>query len=176
MRVSSINLMKISNESKSGHKRTFCKIFFFSYGIGFATNPVIICHSSINNSKLTMFINMNCRYTHWGTSARCYNTTEPIFDETYWPNAVNRSMMEIAESTIEKLKRRAPGLYVEYLNITQLSGYREDARPSIYKAFWKSQDKEQFKDHTRFSDCIHWCLPGVPDTWNQFLYVYIMKS
>ncbi|XP_057808517.1 protein trichome birefringence-like 34 [Salvia miltiorrhiza] len=109
--------------------------------------------------------------TTWGTSSSCYNATEPIFDETYWPNAVKRSLMEVAESTIEKLEER--GVKVQYLNITQLSSYREDAHPSIYKQFWKSIEKPL--DPNKYSDCMHWCLPGVPDTWNEILYAYIME-
>ncbi|KAH6786176.1 hypothetical protein C2S52_000080 [Perilla frutescens var. hirtella] len=109
--------------------------------------------------------------TLWGTSETCYNRTEPIFDETYWPTAAKRGIMEIVESTIEKLEKN--GIKVEYLNITQLSGYREDAHPSIYKRLWKSAKKD--KDPNKYSDCMHWCLPGVPDVWNQILYSYIMK-
>ncbi|KAK8651154.1 hypothetical protein V6N13_140767 [Hibiscus sabdariffa] len=28
---------------------------------------------------------------------------------------------------------------------------------------------EEKADPRRHADCIHWCLPGVPDTWNQLL-------
>lgn len=112
-----------------------------------------------------------CRLSLWGTSTKCYNTTQPIFEESFWPNAVNRSLMEAVESTIEKLAKR--GVKVQYLNITQLSGYREDAHPSIYRPFWKSAEKDL--NPNKYSDCMHWCIPGVPDVWNEILYAYIMK-
>ncbi|EFH58707.1 hypothetical protein ARALYDRAFT_896717 [Arabidopsis lyrata subsp. lyrata] len=25
-------------------------------------------------------------------------------------------------------------------------------------------------------DCSHWCLPGVPDTWNELFYALFMKQ
>ncbi|KAE8706776.1 hypothetical protein F3Y22_tig00110388pilonHSYRG00241 [Hibiscus syriacus] len=50
---------------------------------------------------------------------------------------------------------------VRYVNITRLTELRKDAHSSIY---WK---KKQFKAGP---DCSHWCLPGVPDTWNHLLY------
>lgn len=74
-------------------------------------------------------------------------------------------------SAIEKLKER--GVKVEYLNITRLSAYREDAHPSVYMQLFKDVDPKA-RDPERSSDCLHWCLPGVPDVWNQILYGYIM--
>lgn len=94
----------------------------------------------------------------------CHGYKEPIFDDTYWPDSVNRKRMQVVESVIEKLEKR--GVKVEYLNITQLSGYRIDAHPSIYLTT---------HNNTIHSDCLHWCLPGVPDIWNEILYAYIMK-
>lgn len=81
--------------------------------------------------------------------------------------------METTEFILEKLEQR--GLLVEYLNITQLSGYRKDAHPSIYRAINLSLE-QLHKDHDINTDCVHWCLPGVPDVWNRILYAYIMKS
>ncbi|KAK4478422.1 hypothetical protein RD792_013892 [Penstemon davidsonii] len=103
----------------------------------------------------------------------CYNQTEPIFKEGYWGCPSNRGMMNIAESRLDKLQKK--GLKVQYLNITQLSGYRKDAHPSIYRKFNHQISEDRLKDPESYSDCIHWCLPGVPDVWNQILYAYIMN-
>lgn len=46
---------------------------------------------------------------------------------------------------------------VHLLDITALSQYRKDAHPTYYS------------DHHGL-DCSHWCLPGLPDTWNELLY------
>lgn len=113
---------------------------------------------------------MKCRKTFLGTNGECYNVTDPIYDITKLIDRL-RIYMEVVELSIEKLEER--GVKVEYLNITELSSYREDAHPSIYKKFWKSAEK--VKDPKIYSDCMHWCLPGVPDVWNQILYAYIMK-
>lgn len=44
------------------------------------------------------------------------------------------------------------------LDITLLSQLRKDAHPSTYSG-----------EHAG-NDCSHWCLPGLPDTWNQLMY------
>ncbi|KAF4369637.1 hypothetical protein CsatB_001087 [Cannabis sativa] len=51
---------------------------------------------------------------------------------------------------------------VYLLDITTLSQLRKDAHPSSYSG-----------DHSG-NDCSHWCLPGLPDTWNQLLYAALL--
>ncbi|KAJ6893639.1 protein trichome birefringence-like 38 isoform X1 [Populus alba x Populus x berolinensis] len=50
---------------------------------------------------------------------------------------------------------------VYLLDITTLSQLRKDAHPSTYS-------------HGSGTDCSHWCLPGLPDTWNQLLYAALI--
>lgn len=107
-----------------------------------------------------------------GMKQNCYGETEPIPNERYLGSA--SGMQQIAESTIRNLKMR--GVHVEYLNITKLSLYRKDGHPSIYRTFWRMFDKGKPKEARSYADCIHWCLPGVPDVWNQILYSYIMNT
>ncbi|KAK6120229.1 hypothetical protein DH2020_045920 [Rehmannia glutinosa] len=104
---------------------------------------------------------------------QCYNRSEPINEEESFISS-NQNLMGVAESTIEKLKKR--GLKIEYLRITRLSEYRSDAHTSIYRKFFFTLTEENKKDPITYADCLHWCLPGVPDVWNQILYDYIMKS
>ncbi|CAK9166541.1 unnamed protein product, partial [Ilex paraguariensis] len=48
---------------------------------------------------------------------------------------------------------------VKLLDVTTLSQLRKDGHSSIY-GFGGNEG----------NDCSHWCLAGVPDTWNQLLY------
>lgn len=48
---------------------------------------------------------------------------------------------------------------VQLLNVTRLSQLRKDGHPSFYGV-----------GGHRGADCSHWCLPGVPDTWNILLF------
>ncbi|CAG7882379.1 unnamed protein product [Brassica rapa] len=43
---------------------------------------------------------------------------------------------------------------------------RKDAHPSRYREPGTPEDAPQ--------DCSHWCLPGVPDTWNEILYAQLL--
>ncbi|KAJ0986167.1 hypothetical protein J5N97_004523 [Dioscorea zingiberensis] len=97
---------------------------------------------------------------HW-----CYNQTKPITNETYI-QLFPRSMVNIVERTIQKM--RTP---VKYLNITRLSEYRRDAHTMVYTSRQgKLLTPDQQMRPESFADCSHWCLPGLPDTWNVLIY------
>lgn len=63
---------------------------------------------------------------------------------------------------------------VVYMNISRLTDYRKDGHPSVYRREYKTVE-EQNAAAERFQDCSHWCLPGVPDTWNELLYASLLK-
>ena len=80
--------------------------------------------------------------------------------------------MEIIDDILQELK-----INVTFLNITQLSEYRKDAHTTVFgERRGKLLTKEQRADPKNFADCIHWCLPGVPDTWNEILFAYLLQS
>lgn len=108
------------------------------------------------------------------TGQNCYGETKLVVKEGYQGTTTIGRMMQIVESAIQKLETR--GLKVEFLNITQLSDYRKDAHPSIHRKFWVPPTEEQLTKPESYSDCVHWCLSGVPDIWNVILYSYILRS
>lgn len=61
------------------------------------------------------------------------------------------------------------GTEIQPLDLTHLSEFRADAHPAI----WLGK-----KDAVAVwgQDCMHWCLPGVPDTWVDILSELIRYS
>lgn len=78
------------------------------------------------------------------------------------------NMMRVIGEVVEAAK--AP---ITVLNVTQLSEYRKDAHTQIYKKQWTPLTAEQLADPKSYADCIHWCLPGLQDIWNELLYTKI---
>ncbi|KAF3795724.1 trichome birefringence protein [Nymphaea thermarum] len=122
--------------------------------------------ANVNPNKTTVFFRAfsNVHYSggQWNSGGHCHNEAEPIMNDAYLSPQPRK--MKSAESVIRKM--RTP---VTCLNITKLSDYRKDAHPSIYTSP-KTVPK-------KFQDCSHWCLPGIPDTWNELLYaILIMKT
>ncbi|KAL3522449.1 hypothetical protein ACH5RR_015283 [Cinchona calisaya] len=88
----------------------------------------------------------------WSSGSKnCYGEQQPLSGSTYpagAPPAV--AVVKRILSSIQKP--------VFLLDITTLSQLRKDAHPSSYSG-----------EHSGV-DCSHWCLAGLPDTWNQLLY------
>ena len=104
----------------------------------------------------------------WGgePDGNCFNETNPILDDpTYWGFASSKSIMQVVKKVLSRSK-----VPIIVLNITQLSEYRKDAHTSIYKKQWNKLTPEQLANPRSYADCVHWCLPGLQDTWNELLY------
>lgn len=80
----------------------------------------------------------------------CSGEVEPVPGPKY-PAALPPEA-DVVNRVLKNMKKQ-----VYLLDITLLSQLRKDGHPSIYT-----------KDHTG-NDCSHWCLPGLPDTWNILL-------
>ncbi|GLT66132.1 hypothetical protein SLA2020_385190 [Shorea laevis] len=103
-----------------------------------------------------------------GTEGNCYNEKTPINSEGYWGSGSDLPTMRMVDKVLARLRTK-----VSVLNITQPSEYRKDGHPSIYRKFWETLRPEQLANPASYSDCIHWCLPGVPDVWNEFLFHFL---
>ncbi|KAK9715968.1 hypothetical protein RND81_06G202400 [Saponaria officinalis] len=102
------------------------------------------------------------------SEGNCYGENNPITQTSYWGSGSDLPTMTMVKEVLAKL-----GSKVTVLNITQLSEYRKDGHPSIYRKFWETLSPEQLSKPESYSDCIHWCLPGVPDVWNELLFHFL---
>ncbi|XP_072980396.1 uncharacterized protein [Typha angustifolia] len=101
----------------------------------------------------------------WNSGGQCHKETEPIKNDKYLSSYPPK--MSILEEVIKGMKTP-----VSYLNITRMTDYRKDAHPSVYRK--QNLTEEERRDPERFQDCSHWCLPGVPDSWNELLYAQLL--
>ncbi|RRT47816.1 hypothetical protein B296_00028398 [Ensete ventricosum] len=101
---------------------------------------------------------------------KCALETMPVTDMSR-PLEVGTDwrLFAVVESVIRSMR-----LPVSFIKITALSQFRKDAHTSVHTLRQgKLLTAEQQADPATFADCIHWCLPGLPDTWNEFLYARI---
>ncbi|XP_038702526.1 protein trichome birefringence-like 8 [Tripterygium wilfordii] len=98
----------------------------------------------------------------WNEGGHCDANIEPETNYTRleaepWNNRYISDVIKQMEYRKEKF---------QVLNITYLTEFRSDAHPSLHREPGTPVDAPQ--------DCSHWCLPGVPDTWNELLYGYLL--
>ncbi|PON78986.1 Protein trichome birefringence-like [Parasponia andersonii] len=103
---------------------------------------------------------------------KCAKETMPVRNtSTPLEVGTDRRLFVIASNITRSLN-----FPVHFLNITTLSEYRKDAHTSVHTIRQgKMLTPEQQADPATYADCIHWCLPGLPDTWNEFLYTRIIS-
>lgn len=132
----------------------------------------------INNNNALNHICMACtvvnsntvwhgfRGGQWNSGGQCNKETQPIFNAAHLRKYPLK--MRALEHVIPKMKTP-----VIYMNISRMTDFRKDGHPSIYRMEYKTA--EEWASAELHQDCSHWCLPGVPDTWNELLYVSLLK-
>ncbi|KAF2289109.1 hypothetical protein GH714_028971 [Hevea brasiliensis] len=123
--------------------------------------------ANIDSSRTRVFFRgysaSHFRKGQWNSGGHCESERQPMTNDTEL--APYPWMMSILESVISEMKTP-----VFYLNITKMTDYRKDGHPSIYR------QPEIRRTHGMIQDCSHWCLPGVPDFWNELLYATLLLS
>ncbi|XP_027077960.1 protein trichome berefringence-like 7 [Coffea arabica] len=91
--------------------------------------------------------------SHWSgdeTLRLCNMTSQPLSETE------GKDSSPFSDTVFDVVKNMA--VPVTVLHITPLSAFRRDAHVGIWS------------DKPNMSDCSHWCLPGVPDIWNEILF------
>ncbi|XP_037462527.1 protein trichome birefringence-like 5 [Triticum dicoccoides] len=99
----------------------------------------------------------------WDSGGSCSGETEPAFRGSVVDSYPEK--MRIVDEVVARM--RFP---VRLLNVTRLTSFRKDAHPSLYGM---APDKRR-NVSKRKQDCSHWCLPGVPDAWNELIYASLV--
>lgn len=131
--------------------------------------------STIDPNKTRVFFTTmsptHMRPVEWNNKdgIKCFNETKPVKKRGHWGSGSDKRIMKVLTEVIGKMK-----IPVTVLNVTQLSEYRVDAHTKVYtETGGKLLTDEQKADPLHHADCIHWCLPGVPDTWNQIFLSHL---
>ncbi|WVZ68324.1 hypothetical protein U9M48_017280 [Paspalum notatum var. saurae] len=112
----------------------------------------------------------------WGNpdGIRCAKETMPLlkWHGPLWLG-MDWDMFHEAKNVSRKESPRVP---ITFLDITTMSERRKDGHTSVYTIRQgKVLGPEEQADPGTYADCIHWCLPGVPDIWNLMIYTRIMS-
>ncbi|WCJ19897.1 TRICHOME BIREFRINGENCE-LIKE 28 [Euphorbia peplus] len=134
---------------------------------------------NIDPNRTTVFFSsmspLHIKSLDWNNpdGIKCAKETSPILNTTRVNVGTDRRLLVIAQNVTGSMKK----VPVHFLNITALSEYRKDAHTSVHTIRQgKMLTPEQQADPATYADCIHWCLPGLPDTWNEFIYTRIISS
>ncbi|KAK6918078.1 PC-Esterase [Dillenia turbinata] len=112
------------------------------------------------------FSSAHFRGGDWDSGGSCNGETEPVLNGSILDNYPLK--MKIVEEVIREMQ-----VPVFLLNVTRLTNFRKDGHPSVYR---KPVANDGRKVSTKRQDCSHWCLPGVPDAWNELIYASLIQK
>lgn len=110
----------------------------------------------------------------WRTGGTCHMETPPDFGASLVPSETWEHL-KLLEDVLSPLYHSSassssqPAAKLRLLNITAMAAQRNDGHPSLYYLGSASPAP------VHRQDCSHWCLPGVPDAWNEILFALFLK-
>jgi len=127
-------------------------------------------HREVNTSKTHViyrtYAPVHFRGGDWKTGGSCHLETLPDLTPPESLEEWADLLKPVNDVLGNNLRPKLSGL--DMLNVTQMTAQRKDGHLSVYLS--PSGPVPRYKQ-----DCSHWCLPGVPDTWNELLYALVMK-
>ncbi|XP_004489877.1 xyloglucan O-acetyltransferase 1-like [Cicer arietinum] len=110
----------------------------------------------------------------WDKAGTC-SKTEPYGNGEKKLEGMDGEIRKIEIEEVESAKVKANkfgGIRFELLDVTELSLLRPDGHPGPYMNHFLVANG--VSNHVQ-NDCVHWCLPGPIDTWNE-IFLEMMKK
>ncbi|KAG4168147.1 hypothetical protein ERO13_A12G005500v2 [Gossypium hirsutum] len=125
-------------------------------------------HSKVNTSKTQVYFRTYApQHFRGGTwsNGHCHHIKLPDFGP--FPDKTEEHV-DIVRDVLSKHPGREQ--VIETMNVTPMTYQRQDGHTSLYHFGRGGNETEPPGE-----DCSHWCLPGVPDLWNELLYALFLK-
>ncbi|KAG8375078.1 hypothetical protein BUALT_Bualt10G0062800 [Buddleja alternifolia] len=110
----------------------------------------------------------------WFSGGTCKRKV-PAKEGEFELNQLDNILREIELEEFEKASAKAyeNGVNLKLLDVNPLSLMRPDGHPGPYRFF---QPFGKDKNASVISDCLHWCLPGPIDSWNDILVEMVVNG
>ncbi|MED6112010.1 hypothetical protein PIB30_057766 [Stylosanthes scabra] len=148
-----------------GYKKAFQTCFRTLINLkGFKGSTFLVTHSP-----------NHFEYEKWNEGGYC-NRTKPFTKEemlNYYNNHGHGDVLksfhdvQVEEFREAEKEARKKGLQFGLIDVSDAMAMRPDGHPGKYGHLY-------YSNNAKVTDCVHWCLPGPVDTWNEFL-LYLLK-
>ncbi|KAL3517560.1 hypothetical protein ACH5RR_020149 [Cinchona calisaya] len=106
----------------------------------------------------------------WKTGGSCHLETLPALVSSQVSSATSVEVRTTTDLVVELVKKSRLQ-NVKLLNVSRMTSQRKDGHTSLYYLGPKAGTAPLHRQ-----DCSHWCLPGVPDSWNELLYAALLRK
>ncbi|XP_012066080.1 protein trichome berefringence-like 7 isoform X2 [Jatropha curcas] len=127
-------------------------------GLKTALNTWASWAETVINANRTSIFFRTFESSHWSGRNRlsCKLTRRPS------PKTGGKDRSPVSDIILKVVKKMTTTVTV--LHVTPMGAFRSDAHVGSWS------------DNPSVPDCSHWCLPGVPDTWNEILLSYLLSK
>ncbi|OIV95233.1 hypothetical protein TanjilG_21623 [Lupinus angustifolius] len=155
---------------QKGSENNITDLNFYGYKKAFQTTFKAISKGFKGSTFLVTHSPKHFENGEWYEGGAC-DKTKPFTKEErsvykYMDSLKSFYQIQMEEFEVAEKEARKKGLHFGLIDITEAMITRADAHPSRYG--------HTFNKNKKVNDCVHWCLPGPIDTWNEFL-LYMMK-
>ncbi|KAL5796741.1 hypothetical protein ACOSQ2_001561 [Xanthoceras sorbifolium] len=127
--------------------------------------------SQVNMNKTQVFFRtyapVHFRNGEWNTGGSCHLEKLPDLRLLPAPPEIH---FDIVADVFFKRLNESQLMNLNLLNVTDMASRRKDGHASVYYLGTETGPAPLHRQ-----DCSHWCLPGVPDSWNELLYALYLK-
>ncbi|KAK7391785.1 hypothetical protein VNO78_20206 [Psophocarpus tetragonolobus] len=114
----------------------------------------------------------------WNTGGSCTGKIKPLEPDQVVEN-VHTNIMHGQQVTgfNRAVERATNGSKLRLMDITEAFQYRHDGHPGPYRSPDPNKITKRGPDgRPPPQDCLHWCMPGPVDTWNELVFEVIRRE
>lgn len=114
----------------------------------------------------------------WNTGGSCTGKVQPAAQNELVENGFTNVMHEKQVTGFKKaIKKQRNKSRSVLMDITEVFGYRHDGHPGPYRSLDPNKiTKRGPNGKPPPQDCLHWCMPGPVDTWNELVLEIIRRE
>ncbi|CAL0316685.1 unnamed protein product [Lupinus luteus] len=114
----------------------------------------------------------------WNTGGSCTGKVKPLAPselvENVHTNDMHQQQVTGFNSAIKKATNKSK---LKLMDITEVFQYRHDGHPGPYRSPDPNKITKRGPDgRPPPQDCLHWCMPGPVDTWNELVFEIIKRE
>ncbi|KAF6152149.1 hypothetical protein GIB67_005795 [Kingdonia uniflora] len=128
----------------------------------------------VNMTKTQVFFRtyapVHFRGGDWRSGGNCHLEKLPELGPSLMTSRTWAQLDIVNEVLSYRYLNKSKGPEMDVLNVTHMTSQRKDGHSSLY---YLGPNTGPAPLHRQ--DCSHWCLPGVPDAWNELLYALFLR-
>lgn len=114
----------------------------------------------------------------WNTGGSCTGKERPLLEhelvENGFTNVMHLKQVTGFQKAIKKVTNKSK---LKLMDITKVFSYRHDGHPGPYRSPDPNKvTKRGPNGRPPPQDCLHWCMPGPVDTWNELVLENIRRA